>query len=118
MYGLGSRMKEIRQLRGLSQRELAKRICKSVSAISSYESDTQMPPLDVLVSIASALNVTLDFLAGFDSHKSYSAIGLSPEQVSFLDSLFSEFNTPTSSGKNLSPEQTNLIATLIHLFSS
>lgn len=38
MYDLGSRLKTIRLQRGLTQRQLAARVNKSVSAISSYES--------------------------------------------------------------------------------
>lgn len=60
MYDLGYRIKEIRTQRGMAQNELAKRINKSKSAVCGYESDAQVPPLEVLVSIASVLNVSLD----------------------------------------------------------
>lgn len=44
MYDIGSRLKDIRIKRGLTQKVLAKRINKSVSAISGYESNVQTPP--------------------------------------------------------------------------
>lgn len=56
MYDLGYRLKKTRELRGLSQRDLARRINKSTSAVSSYETNAQMPPLDVLISICCILN--------------------------------------------------------------
>ena len=62
MYDLGSRLKSIRLKRGLTQKELAAKISKSVSAVSSYESNAQLPPLDVLESIALTLNVSIDYL--------------------------------------------------------
>lgn len=64
MYDLGSRIKEAREKRGLSQRELASRVSKSPSAISSYESNVQTPPTDVLISIARALHVSIAYLIG------------------------------------------------------
>lgn len=63
MYDLGFRIKGIRSQRGMAQKELAKRINKSKSAVCGYESEAQVLPLDVLVSIASILNVSLDYLA-------------------------------------------------------
>lgn len=66
MYDLGYRIKEIRTQRGITQSELAKRINKSKSAVSGYESNAQIPPSEVLVSIATVLNVSLDYLVGFE----------------------------------------------------
>ncbi len=53
MYDLGYRIKQIRTQRGMAQNELAKRINKSKSAVCGYESEAQVPPLEVLVSICS-----------------------------------------------------------------
>ena len=63
MYGFGNRLKHLRKKKGFSQKALAQRICKSVSAVSSYESEAQIPPVEVLVSIATVLNVSLDYIA-------------------------------------------------------
>ena len=49
MYDLGFRIKEIRTRRGLNQKELAQRINKSKSAVCGYETNAQIPPLEVLV---------------------------------------------------------------------
>lgn len=62
MYDIGSRLKDMRSKRGLTQKDLAKRINKSVSAISAYESNAQTPPTDVLISIAQVLRVPLTYL--------------------------------------------------------
>lgn len=48
MYDLGLRLKTLRLQRGLTQKMLATRIHKSKAAVGSYESNRQMPPLDVL----------------------------------------------------------------------
>ena len=87
MYDLGLRIKEIRTQRGLTQSALARKISKSISAVSSYETNMQMPPLDVLLSIASALNVTLDQLVGFDADASISVKGLTKQQKQIIDMI-------------------------------
>lgn len=80
MYDLGFRIKEIRTRRGLNQKELAQRINKSKSAVCGYETNAQVPPLEVLVSIASVLNVSLDYLVGFEETESFSTRSLSDQQ--------------------------------------
>ena len=73
--------KQIRTQRGLTQNELAKRINKSKSAVCGYESEAQVSPLDVLVSIASVLNVSLDYLVGFEMEEPVSLTNLSVQQA-------------------------------------
>ena len=115
MYDLGSRLKSIRLKRGLTQKELAAKISKSVSAVSSYESNAQLPPLDVLESIALTLNVSIDYLAGLDTANTYSAKNLTAEQTELMDLLFQEFQKE-GSDKQLSDEQIRIIQKLICLF--
>lgn len=118
MYDLGSRLKLIRLKRGFTQRELAARINKSVSAISSYESNAQLPPLDVLESIALTLNVSIDFLAGIDRHNTYSARNLSSQQAEIIDLLFQQFSASHSADGELTADQITLLQKLILLFHS
>ena len=51
MMDLGLQLQQLRKQRGLTQRALAERINKSPAAVSSYETNAQIPPLDVLISI-------------------------------------------------------------------
>lgn len=115
MYDLGSRLKSIRLMRGLTQKELAAKISKSVSAVSSYESNAQLPPLDVLESIALTLNVSIDYLAGLDTSNTYSSKNLTAEQTELMDLLFQEFQKECSD-KQLSDAQIRIIQKLICLF--
>ena len=50
---LGEKLKKLRESRGWTQADLAKRLNKAVSTISGYESDAHAIPLDVLASISS-----------------------------------------------------------------
>ncbi|NLO88960.1 MAG: helix-turn-helix transcriptional regulator [Clostridia bacterium] len=67
---IGSRIREARELRGMSQKELAEKISKkigkklSVDAVGSYEREKRKPPYDTLVAIADVLGVSVDYLTG------------------------------------------------------
>lgn len=117
MYDLGYRIRETRTQRGISQSELAKRINKSKSAVCGYESNAQIPPSEVLVSIATVLNVSLDYLVGFDMEEPVSLKNFNSQQKKAIGLLLEEFSRPTNSSPKLSPQQIAIIQELIILFS-
>lgn len=118
MYDLGARIKEVREKRGVTQAELAQRINRSVPTISSYETNAQTPPTDILVSIANALNVPINYLLEWESPMCYSTVGLNERQTRLLDLLFREFATPTKTDGNLSRQQMEILREIILLFES
>lgn len=117
MYDLGLRIKNLRLQRGITQETLGRRINKSKSAVCSYETNAQLPPLDVAISIASALNVSLEQLIGFDTEEYISTSSLKSAQKKVLDLLISEFLSPSSNGCQLSPQQIQIIQKIILIFS-
>src|SRR5436853_7315546 len=54
---IGERIRRARVMTGQSQRDLAEKAGVSVSAISSYEQDLNIPDLTVLVQLAQALGL-------------------------------------------------------------
>lgn len=116
MYDLGLRIIEIRKKRGMSQRELARRINKSYSAVCGYESNAQQPPLDVAVSIASVLHVSLDYLVGNTDDNALA--GITKQQNEIIECLLCEFSHPTTNGAVLSAEQVHIIQRLVLYFSN
>lgn len=116
MCNLGSRLQMLRKQRGLTQKVLAKKVNKSVAAISSYETNVQSPPLDVLISIASVLNVSLDYLVGFDRRELVILDSLTDEQRELVYLLIAEFNSPTGKDKHLSNSQKDILERLLSLF--
>ncbi len=58
------RLKSARELRDLSQSELANRAGLQASAISHFETRARKPSFDNLKRLADALDVTTDFLLG------------------------------------------------------
>ena len=63
MPSLGERVRELRQRRGWSQQQLAEKVGVRQKQISSYERGTNTPSAEILISMAEAVEVSLDFLA-------------------------------------------------------
>ena len=61
---LGKRLREARQLRGMSQSELARRIGMSMSQVSRIETEGSETSWPRTIAMARTLDVSLDFLAG------------------------------------------------------
>lgn len=66
MQDLGERLKALRKSRGLTQKQLGEQIHKSKAAIGSYEQGVQIPPTDVLISLAKLYHLSLDDLVGLN----------------------------------------------------
>lgn len=61
---IGKRLKEIRKIRGMTQKELSEVVGVSVSTVKKWEQDQVDPNTAALISIAVALNVSTDYLFG------------------------------------------------------
>lgn len=60
------RMKEAREKRGLKQKELAEKVGVTPQTISAYEKTGKVPTLENAISIATALEVSLDWLCSIE----------------------------------------------------
>lgn len=59
-----TRLREMRETRGLSQAQLAERAGLQPAAVSHFETGSRKPSFDNLVKLAEALSVTTDYLLG------------------------------------------------------
>ncbi len=75
-YEIGSKIRYFRELRKLSQKELASIIGVSNSRISNWEQGINRPDADTLVMLCKALNVSADELLDMDTLK----MSLSPDE--------------------------------------
>lgn len=55
-------MRELREQKNISQKQLADIMHISQSSISEYESGNQQPPLDMIVKLADFFDVNIDYL--------------------------------------------------------
>lgn len=66
MDDFGQRILEIRKQRGITQQALGKAIGVDKRVISKYEKGQTVPSVKVALNIATALDVSLDYLMGSD----------------------------------------------------
>lgn len=67
----GEKLKEARKGSGLSQEQLAEKLCVSRSAVAKWETDKGMPDVNNLKVIAQLLNVSVDYLLDDDEKISF-----------------------------------------------
>lgn len=63
---IGSRVRQLRKLRGMTQSELAEAIGRRMDAISMIERGKSLPSLDTLAALSSAMNVPIETLIATD----------------------------------------------------
>lgn len=68
------RLRQLREEKKLTQLALAMKVDASQETISGYEIGKAMPPADMLVKLANALNTSVDFLLGITDDKHFSPL--------------------------------------------
>lgn len=64
MAHLGELIAELRQDKGLTQKELGDILCVSSGTISNYENGVHLPDVDKVITLANYFHVTTDYLLG------------------------------------------------------
>jgi len=64
MAHLGELLAELRQDKGMTQKELGQILCVSPGTISNYENGVHLPDAEKLVELADYFHVTTDYLLG------------------------------------------------------
>lgn len=71
MSDFGKRLAECRKAKNLSQKERAKLLETSHSVIGKYECNENLPSIEMVIKMAKAFNVSVDFLLGEGEYASY-----------------------------------------------
>lgn len=116
MHELGVRLRELRKSKGWTQKQLAEQIHKSTAAIGSYEQNVQIPPSDVLISLARIYHLSLDELVGIESEAHFVVSGLTKQQKDVIEALLDEYAMPSGKGKKISDNQKKIINMLFCTF--
>lgn len=117
MNEIGLRIKEARKRRGITQKTLAKKVGRSVQAISSYERDAQTPPTEVLISIALALNESPTYFLEYDADPTLSLKSLTEEQRELIELLYTELLDNSVHEESFTPRQLEILRRLMVYFS-
>ena len=74
---LSKRIKELRQEKNLTQRQLAEKANTTPTSVSAYEKGQKTPSIEVLCNIANALETSVDWLCGnLTSEGAYTFLGV------------------------------------------
>ena len=94
IYGLGDKLKALRQQFNLSQKEVASIIDTSPSIISNYESGERTPSVENLIALARLYQCSTDYLLGFQSNDTDATLNVSMltfEQKVLLQQFLASF---------------------------
>ena len=108
---LGEILAELREDRGLTQRELSKQLHISSSTISAYETGSRLPSIETVFEFAKFYDVTTNYLLGLTDN-SVSPSVLTQEYIDGV-SMASVIKKMLA----LTPEQRNSLYTVVESFS-
>lgn len=86
---IGSRIKEVRKRKGLTQREMADKLNLAYSTYSNYENNHREPSFDIIEQAADILGVTLEYLMGLAETSSNLKKDYTLNKSVFIDYLYS-----------------------------
>lgn len=86
-------VRQLRNEKNLSQKQLAQRIGVDKSTVALYESGERLPSLSRLVSLSYVLGVTTDYLLGVSNRKDsfLDVSGLTPKQIGSLEQVIENY---------------------------
>ena len=84
---MGSKLKNLRKEKQLTQKQIADRIGLAISAVSSYESGTRYPSYDVLIRLAHIFHVSTDYLLGVTDKREIDVTGLNDQEVELISQI-------------------------------
>lgn len=117
MRDIGTRLAELRKSKGWTQKQLAMYLHKSTSAVGSYEQSVQVPPTDVLISLAKLYHISIDELLGLSSDaETVTVSGLTESQLAALSLILDEFNCPSGDNRELSCKHLEIFNALLRIF--
>lgn len=83
-------IRELRQARGMSQVELAKKLGVTKQSVSNWENDNIQPSVEMLVKLANCLCVTTDSLLDMDDRSFLEVTGLSQDEVAHIQQIIED----------------------------
>ena len=89
---IGSRVRELRKAKGLTQQDLADMINVTKVSVCCYEKGTRLPSLETLVDLSEVFKVSIDYLLGSDelivsdNDESYGA-KMATEEITFIKEI-------------------------------
>jgi transcriptional regulator with XRE-family HTH domain len=99
----GKRLRDLRQSKKISQTDLGTKIGVKQSMITKYEHGESMPSIEMMISIAKELDVSIDYLVGASAKKD----NFDPDNTDIMRTV--NLVRPKINGVEVSDEQWELI---------
>ena len=84
---IAEKIKRLREARGWSQAELARRLSVTRNGVNSWEQGLSMPSPACLVDLAKVFSVSTDYLLGIENLDSVNVTGLGAKEVALLTEM-------------------------------
>ena len=81
---LNEQIRELRNIRGISQIQLANKLGVTKQSVSNWENDNILPSIEMLVKIAYFFEVSTDYLLGLDKKRTLDVENLTEIQISHI----------------------------------
>lgn len=94
------RIKALRELRGWTQAELARRMNMTRNGINSWEQGLSMPSPQSLVDLARLFSVSTDYLLGVEKHNTVNVTGLDEKDVALIAQLAERLRSAAKNNEN------------------
>lgn len=94
------RIKALRESRGWTQAELARRMNMTRNGINSWEQGLSMPSPQSLVDLARLFSVSTDYLLGVEKHNTVNVTGLDEKDVALIAQLAERLRSSAKNNEN------------------
>lgn len=81
---LNEQIRELHNIRGISQIQLANKLGVTKQSVSNWENDNILPSIEMLVKIANFFEVSTDYLLGLDKKRTLDVENLTEIQISHI----------------------------------
>lgn len=92
MIYFGTRLKELRKEKKLTQQELADKVDLVKGSISAYEKSLKYPSVEALIRLCNYFNVSSDYLLGLSDEKEIKQYDLTEEQMELVTKMIIQFH--------------------------
>lgn len=90
---ISEKIRELRELAGLSQSQLAKRLDVTRSSVNAWEMGLSTPTIQYVVAMSRLFHVSADYLLGMEGKQTINLDGYSVEEKEVLYSLLRYFDS-------------------------
>jgi len=84
MHNFSDRIKNLREMAGFTQADLAKKLNITRSSVNAWEMGLSVPSTPFVVELSHLFNVTTDFLLGVERNLTITTEGLTENEISVL----------------------------------